>query len=348
MSDVVREILLCLFLAALLGMAIGWLARGLRARRLATAEASASRRAMEEVQARLRVIESARAADQRNLEEVRMAGESADRLGETLRRELRETEMARDTARHEASGTRDQLAKLSARLREIETARDAAKAEADAAGAAVTAAPARRAEVEALRDAGRRDGEQLRAGQVSPSPAEEASRQRFETLRATLKAAENGWDSARAQADAALQQLGATRTHLTESEADRNALAEKVVEIQALLLEFRSRLDVPETPVAEPPGHGPVSSDETALGPAAGRRAKPVRDDLQKIRGIGPVVERTLHRAGIYRYAQIAIWTREDILSMGARLPGFPDRIVRDRWTATARRLHIAKYGSPP
>ena len=77
-------------------------------------------------------------------------------------------------------------------------------------------------------------------------------------------------------------------------------------------------------------------------------QAQDERDDLQRIKGIGPALERTLHRAGVYRYAQIANWTRQDIQAMGERLPGFHDRIVRDRWPTAARRLHLAKYGSPP
>jgi len=244
--------------------------------------------------------------------------------------------MARDTVRRDMSATREQLAALSARLQDAEVARDTAKAEADASQTAVVGARMRVVEIEGQRDAVRQENEQLKTLRVSTSPAV-ALRQRLETLKATLKAAETGWDSAREHADAALQQLSATRRQLADSEVDRNALAAQVAETQAEIVKLRSGLDVAQR----------ETSLEESVSPAK-PRARPVRDDLQQIRGIGPAAERTLHRAGIYRYAQIAIWTREDILSMGERLPGFQDRIVRDRWTTAARRLHIAKYGSPP
>jgi len=346
MADVVREILLCLFFAALLGGVFGWLARGLRARRMAAADAAVSRRALEELRAQLRVTDSARASDHRALEELQALAASARSQAETLRRELREAQMAREDAYHAATGAKEQLARLQTRLDETEAARDSAKGDADAARAAVTGARARVADLEDPRNAARREAEHLQTGQPSPLPADEASRQRLETIRATLKAAENGWDSARAQAEAALQQLGATRRQLAASEVDRNALAAQIAEVQAQLAEARATLEAGSAPVLQL--DTPALSKRAEQKSSDGHRSGAERDNLQEIRGIGPVVERTLHRAGVYRYAQIAIWTHEDILSIGKRLRGFRDRIVRDRWTAAARKLHIAKYGSPP
>ncbi len=338
MFDVVREILLCLLLAALLGVAMGWLARGLRDRRSAATERRVLRRGMEELRAQLRVSDSARAGEQRELEALQAATALAGRLAEAFQQELKDAQLARDTARRDLSGTREQLATLSSRLQAAETARDSAKAEADASQTAVAGARMRVVEIEGQRDAVRQENEQLKT-RASTSPAD-TLRQRLETLKATLRAAETGWDAAREHADAALQQLGATRRQLADSEVDRNALAAQVAETQAELVKLRSGLDI-AAPVAQ---RGRLQEPAPPVEP----RARPVRDDLQQIRGIGPAAERTLHRAGIYRYAQIAIWTREDILSMGERLHGFHDRIVRDRWTTAARRLHIAKYGSPP
>ena len=341
MFDIVRDILLCLLIAALLGVAIGWFARGLRARTLAAVERRASRRAMEELRAQLRITDSERAGEQRELGALQTAAALADRQAETLRRELKEAEVARDTARSDMSGTRQQLTSLSSRLQQAEAALHTAKAEADASRTAVAGARMRIVEIEGQRDAVREENAQLKTEQVPPPPAHEATRQRLETLKATLQAAETGWDSARAHADAALQQLSATRRQLADSEAERNALAAQVAVAQAELARLRSGRDISAA----------VASQEGAVqrpAPPVTPRARPPRDDLQQIRGIGPAAERTLHRAGIYRYAQIAIWTREDILSMSERLPGFHDRIVRDRWTTAARRLHIAKYGSPP
>jgi predicted flap endonuclease-1-like 5' DNA nuclease len=343
MLEVVLEILLWLAAAALLGVAIGWLARGLRARAEAASVAVASRRAVHEVRALLGANESARAVEQRELTELRTAADFAGRQAEALRQELTVAETARDTVRHDLSGTQAQLDKLSARLQAAEVARDAAKAEVDTSLAVAAGVRVRIVEVEDQRDAVRRENEQLRTLKATTSMSEEAVRQRLETLKATLSAAENGWDAARAHAEAALQQLSGTRHLLSESDVERSALAGQLAEAKTQQLELRKSLALARAAAAERPL---PSSDPAPTVPASA--AKTERDDLQEIRGIGPAVERALHRAGIFRYAQIAAWTREDILAMGEWLAGLPERIQRDRWTSAARRLHIAKYGSPP
>jgi len=70
-------------------------------------------------------------------------------------------------------------------------------------------------------------------------------------------------------------------------------------------------------------------------------------DDLKLIVGIGPVLERMLHRMGITTYRQIARWSERDIDEFDARLPEFPGRIRRDAWVTQARALHQSKFGEP-
>ena len=38
-----------------------------------------------------------------------------------------------------------------------------------------------------------------------------------------------------------------------------------------------------------------------------------VADDLKRIRGIDTVIETALNQLGVFRYAQIAAWTPEDV-----------------------------------
>jgi len=68
-------------------------------------------------------------------------------------------------------------------------------------------------------------------------------------------------------------------------------------------------------------------------------------DDLKLVVGIGPVLERMLHRLGVATYRQIAHWSERDIDEIDARLPEFPGRIRRDGWVTQARELHQSKYG---
>ena len=65
----------------------------------------------------------------------------------------------------------------------------------------------------------------------------------------------------------------------------------------------------------------------------------PSRDDLKRIRGVGPVMERTLNALGIYRLSQIADFGPDDVERISAQLPQFPGRIERDRWVQQARDL---------
>ncbi|MEJ2601924.1 MAG: hypothetical protein P8172_01290 [Gammaproteobacteria bacterium] len=63
------------------------------------------------------------------------------------------------------------------------------------------------------------------------------------------------------------------------------------------------------------------------------------RDDLKRIRGIGPVLERLLNDMGIDRLQQIADFGPEEIREVEAALKDFPGRIERDRWVEQARGL---------
>jgi len=68
-------------------------------------------------------------------------------------------------------------------------------------------------------------------------------------------------------------------------------------------------------------------------------------DDLKLIVGVGPVLERMLHRLGVATYRQVAHWSERDIDEIDAKLPEFPGRIRRDGWVTQARELHQSKYG---
>lgn len=71
------------------------------------------------------------------------------------------------------------------------------------------------------------------------------------------------------------------------------------------------------------------------------------RDDLILIRGVGPVLQRLLHRMGIYRFEQVMAWDEKDIAAVTARLPSFKGRIEREGWVQSARREYEKKYGRP-
>ncbi len=63
------------------------------------------------------------------------------------------------------------------------------------------------------------------------------------------------------------------------------------------------------------------------------------RDDLKRIKGIGLVLERLLHKNDVYTFQQIANWTGEDVDRVDVKLENFKGRIRRDDWITQARKF---------
>jgi len=61
-------------------------------------------------------------------------------------------------------------------------------------------------------------------------------------------------------------------------------------------------------------------------------------DDLKKLSGVGPALEKKLLEAGITTFAQIAAWTEEDVAAMDEKL-SFKGRIEREGWIEQAKEL---------
>ncbi len=61
-------------------------------------------------------------------------------------------------------------------------------------------------------------------------------------------------------------------------------------------------------------------------------------DDLKKLSGVGPALEKKLHEAGVTSFAQIAAWTDADVADMDEKL-SFKGRIEREGWIDQAKEL---------
>ncbi|MEI4233899.1 50S ribosomal protein L21 [Roseovarius sp. D22-M7] len=61
-------------------------------------------------------------------------------------------------------------------------------------------------------------------------------------------------------------------------------------------------------------------------------------DDLKKLSGVGPALEKKLHAAGVTSFAQIAAWTDADVAEMDEKL-SFKGRIEREGWIDQAKDL---------
>lgn len=65
-------------------------------------------------------------------------------------------------------------------------------------------------------------------------------------------------------------------------------------------------------------------------------------DDLKRISGVGPALEKKLHGFGITTFAQIAAWSPEDIADFDDKL-SFKGRIERDNWLEQAAQFAAEK-----
>ena len=83
-------------------------------------------------------------------------------------------------------------------------------------------------------------------------------------------------------------------------------------------------------------GAGSVPASAAAAAPAAAAAAG--ADDLKKLSGVGPALEKKLHAAGVTTFAQIAAWTEADVAAMDEQL-SFKGRIEREGWIAQAQEL---------
>lgn len=81
----------------------------------------------------------------------------------------------------------------------------------------------------------------------------------------------------------------------------------------------------PQSPGAKPAG---------LAAPRAGGA-----DDLKRIKGIGPKLEKLCHSLGFFHFDQIAAWTPEEIAWVDENLEGFKGRVTRDEWVAQAKQL---------
>jgi extracellular elastinolytic metalloproteinase len=83
----------------------------------------------------------------------------------------------------------------------------------------------------------------------------------------------------------------------------------------------------------------------TPLAPSAQLVSKGAQDDLQLINGIGPALERQLHRAGIRTYAQLAALTPDDLATQLGLGVLAARNLVKQDWIGQARAL--ASHAAP-
>jgi predicted flap endonuclease-1-like 5' DNA nuclease len=102
-------------------------------------------------------------------------------------------------------------------------------------------------------------------------------------------------------------------------------------------------------PELEPePEPEPEPAPAAAAAPAASGGTRPAaldaprggsKDDLKRIKGIGPKLEILCNTFGFYHFDQVAGWTAGEVAWVDQNLEGFKGRVTRDQWVAQAKLL---------
>lgn len=178
----------------------------------------------------------------------------------------------------------------------------------------------------------------------------------IDDLREQVRSAEN---RALASSAAAIQEykgkLASLESELQSSQLNASMIREHEHTIEAL----KNKLNTKPIPTLEPTRSKPAKkkasiASKSATKPAAGLKAPAkglniaaakVKDDLQVVKGIGPVMEGKLNEFGVYSYEQLGRLKTADIEALATTLGSFPDRIARDNWVSQSKKLFKQKYG---
>ncbi len=70
-------------------------------------------------------------------------------------------------------------------------------------------------------------------------------------------------------------------------------------------------------------------------------------DDLTRIKGVEKVLERKLHKVGVFYFWQIAQWSAEDVRRVDEQLASYQGRIEQDHWVDQASELAAQPSAAP-
>ena len=334
-SYAVFEIILWMLLAGLIGVAIGWILRGVfggsqrvadlekeleseKGRYAKLSESLAAKK--HELEASLRDVDAAQADVTRTRESAAALEEELMKVRADLAKVHQDDGADGAPAGSEAAAASD-IERLSSRVRELEaelasvtTARDEmAVAHAGCA-------------VDADETAGVIAAKEAEIGRLSDEVAGFAGLQSAtQDKLAELADAEERLEEAATRLGAAAAERDAARAALEECRSASERASRRVEELERSLAQ-QTAFEVEAASWQQ---------GTTSLGtPGAAHR-----DDLKVINGVGPALEELLNSFGIRSWEQLAALTESEVATVDAALEEFPGRIHRDEWVGQARDL---------
>lgn len=132
---------------------------------------------------------------------------------------------------------------------------------------------------------------------------------------------------------------------------NNRSLSASKIRMEADIKAFQHKLKVCENEKAELTKNAVSNSAQVANAAVSDSDAENARklgfkavaadrkDDLTRISGVGPFIEKKLNGLGIYTFEQISEFTPETIDKVTKAIEFFPGRIQRDNWVKQAKEL---------
>jgi len=160
------------------------------------------------------------------------------------------------------------------------------------------------------------------------------------------KASDGDLEALRAERDAIAAERDDLKTNLDACRSRSERAREELDGLRADKIDLQTKLDaernaaaaaavaVPAAAPAAPAAPVEATKPEGLTAPRGG-----VADDLKEISGVGPKMEKLLHKLGYFHFDQVAAWSASDVAWVDENLEGFKGRVSRDNWVPQAKKL---------
>ncbi len=129
-----------------------------------------------------------------------------------------------------------------------------------------------------------------------------------------------------------------TKSHADEVAQELSALRKKIRQLE---YQLESHQETPAAPNAAKGKTTQKKNDDpkSNLLNTIGQGDESTKDDLKKIKGVGPKLEKMLNSIGIYNYNQISKMTEHEYNLIDSLISSFQGRAKRDDWAKQAKQL---------